>query len=311
MKRVVTVFGATGMQGGSVVSALLADGNFAVRAVTRKPNDPKALALAKRGVEVVQADATGPFERLVEVLKGSDAAYLMTNFWDPSEQATEKDIGMKLVAAAHKAGVKHVIWSTLPNVTKISNGKYDVPHFTNKAEVEEYIRELQSKSPKAFETVTFAAPAFYYQNFDFFFPPKLEGDTLVFTLPNFNPLIAFDVTETGPAVVTALKNPAKYNLKRIDYCGQVGRPEEYIKTYQRITGKKARLNSLSFEEYAHLPFPGAAELGQMFGYFNDYTIFGPDGDLKSGQEATPNGLSDYETYLRRQVQASTGQFPEQ
>ena len=57
-KKIITVFGATGAQGGGLVEAILADkdGGFAVRAVTRDVNSDKAKALAAKGAEVVQAD---------------------------------------------------------------------------------------------------------------------------------------------------------------------------------------------------------------------------------------------------------------
>ena len=52
---VIAVLGATGAQGGGVVDALLKQGNWTVRAVTRSA--AKAQALAKRpNVEVVEAD---------------------------------------------------------------------------------------------------------------------------------------------------------------------------------------------------------------------------------------------------------------
>lgn len=298
-KKLVTVFGATGLQGGSVVDALLKDGGFSVRGVTRKPTDEKSAGLKKKGVQVVQGDIVGPIEPLVEAMKGSYAAFLLTNFWDPSTKGKEVENGKKLVDAARKAGVKHVVWSTLANVEKESKGKYDVPHFTDKAKVEEYIRELQSKSPKAFDHVSFVAPAFYYQNFETGLAPKVEGDTYTFTLPPIKTLIAFDVTETGPAVVSALKEPAKYELKRIDYYGTAASPEEYVKTYAKVTGRKAVLNTVSNEAFAKFPFPGAKEFAAMFGWFNEFTYYGAKGDAKSGQGATPGGLSTYEAYLRR------------
>lgn len=43
-------------QGGGVVDALLSQGKFQVRAISRDPSSDKAKALAQRGVEVVQAD---------------------------------------------------------------------------------------------------------------------------------------------------------------------------------------------------------------------------------------------------------------
>ena len=47
-KKIITVFGATGAQGGGLVRAILNDknGEFAVRAVTRDINSDKAKELA-------------------------------------------------------------------------------------------------------------------------------------------------------------------------------------------------------------------------------------------------------------------------
>lgn len=57
MSKTITVFGATGNQGGSVVHAILADPvlskEFKVRGVTRDVNKPNAKRLASMGVELV------------------------------------------------------------------------------------------------------------------------------------------------------------------------------------------------------------------------------------------------------------------
>ncbi len=61
--RLVVVFGATGRQGGSVVSSLLAVNKnsntgklYTIRAVTRNPSSEKGKALTAQGVEVVAGD---------------------------------------------------------------------------------------------------------------------------------------------------------------------------------------------------------------------------------------------------------------
>lgn len=56
--KVITVLGATGTQGGGVARALLADGGFAVRAVTRNAASPKAHDLTALDAEVVEASLT-------------------------------------------------------------------------------------------------------------------------------------------------------------------------------------------------------------------------------------------------------------
>lgn len=56
-KKILVVFGATGIQGGSVVKAVLGDskmrGAWAVRGVTRDTSKPSAKALESLGAETV------------------------------------------------------------------------------------------------------------------------------------------------------------------------------------------------------------------------------------------------------------------
>jgi hypothetical protein len=63
-KNIVVVFGATGKQGGSVVSSILGDpkasAQFAIRGVTRDVTKPAAKALAEKGVEIATV-STGLF----------------------------------------------------------------------------------------------------------------------------------------------------------------------------------------------------------------------------------------------------------
>ncbi len=56
MSPIITVIGATGVQGGSVVDAALKSGLYQVRAITRGVNSDKAKALEARGVEIATAD---------------------------------------------------------------------------------------------------------------------------------------------------------------------------------------------------------------------------------------------------------------
>jgi uncharacterized protein YbjT (DUF2867 family) len=82
MPKIITVFGATGNQGGSVVNHILAhpelSKQYKIRAITRDPSGAKGQALEKRGAEVVSADLNDK-ESLKKALKGSSVVFGVTN----------------------------------------------------------------------------------------------------------------------------------------------------------------------------------------------------------------------------------------
>ena len=55
-QKTIAVLGATGVQGGSVVQALLKDKSWKIRGITRDTSKDAAKALEKQGVEVVSAN---------------------------------------------------------------------------------------------------------------------------------------------------------------------------------------------------------------------------------------------------------------
>ncbi|KAF8438093.1 hypothetical protein L210DRAFT_854041 [Boletus edulis BED1] len=145
--RIVAVFGATGAQGSSVVKALLTDGTFTPRAVTRDVNSEKALKLKQLGVEVVQGDVWD-VTSLKNAMKGAEAVFGVTAFWDQTNfregPTSEVVMGKNLIDAAIAVDIKFYVWSSLPHCTKATNGKYhNVYHYDNKANVEEYLRNSQ------------------------------------------------------------------------------------------------------------------------------------------------------------------------
>src|SRR5712671_4067618 len=132
-KKLIAVIGATGHQGGGVVRALQASGQFKVRALTRNPDKHRELA-----EEVVEADLTRP-ETLKTAFAGAHGVFLVTNFQEAGSD--ERKQATAAISAAKDAGVKHLIWSTLPNVEAISGGKFNVPHFTGKAKVDRVVKD--------------------------------------------------------------------------------------------------------------------------------------------------------------------------
>ncbi|TVY35698.1 NmrA-like family domain-containing protein [Lachnellula occidentalis] len=143
-KKLLVVFGATGNQGGSVISSILNDpttaAQFEIVGVTRDPSKPAAVALAARGVKPVKANDK---ESLRLVVRNAYAVFAVTNWQEVMNKEREIQQGKNIADVAKEFNVQHLIWSSLPNVSKISNNKYTkVLHFDSKAVVEEYIRSL-------------------------------------------------------------------------------------------------------------------------------------------------------------------------
>ncbi len=172
-KRVVSVVGATGAQGSSVVDTLLKNDNYSIRAITRDPGSDKAKSLAARGVEVVKADLND-LDSLKAAFRGASAVYAVTDFFEPFAQhgaqkaiEIETEQGVNLAkAAASTSTLEHYIWSTLPNGMKISGGKFLIPHFEAKNRVDDYIKADASLMAKTtFLWITFYATNYYFPMF--------------------------------------------------------------------------------------------------------------------------------------------------
>ncbi|KAH7025042.1 uncharacterized protein B0I36DRAFT_353211 [Microdochium trichocladiopsis] len=148
MSKILTVVGATGIQGSSVVAALLNNPTYTIRGVTRNTDSDKARALAAQGVQVVQANLDD-LESLKRAFDGSHAIFAVTNFFEPlaltsdiaTAMRTETQQGRNLAdAAAATAGLEHYIWSSLPNSSENTKGQADVCYFASKNAVDEHIR---------------------------------------------------------------------------------------------------------------------------------------------------------------------------
>ncbi|KAJ7346372.1 NAD(P)-binding protein [Mycena albidolilacea] len=143
---VITIFGANGTQGSAVLEAVLANGSYTPRAVSRSLDSAGSKALIAKGIEVVVGNLWDK-ESLKTAIHGSEVVFGNTNFWDPEvfpadpKGAGEITQGKNLVDAAKEVGVKFFIWSSLPNTTKESNGLYKhIYHVDNKAVIEDYLR---------------------------------------------------------------------------------------------------------------------------------------------------------------------------
>ncbi len=270
-ERIIAVAGATGAQGGGVVRALQERGGYIVRALTRNP--AKAAGFAD---EVVEADFDR-LETLRQAFEGVYGVFATTNsFAGPDTDEIAQ--GKALTDAAKAAGVTHFIWSTLPNVAEISGGKFKVPHFTNKAQVD------GSVEAAGFDYLTFVEPPFYFQNLASPMYPKHAG-------PNGTPtwgqpmrsdsrsIHMGDIAELGHLVVGALEHPEQAGAgQHLSLAGDLLSWDDVIAVLRR------QGHNIAFEEVPAEDWdsqnPWGAGVREMFSYFDAHTYFGPDASRK-------------------------------
>jgi len=264
-KKLIAVIGATGQQGGAVVRALQASGQFKVRALTRDPAKH-----AKLADEVVAADLNRP-ETLKAAFAGAHGVFLVTNAWEAGREESRQ--ALAAVNAAKDAGVQHFIWSTLPDVETISGGTVDVPHFTDKANVERVVREA------GFAYHTFVIAPFYYQNLLSAMTPQKQADgTAGWALP-LDPekrvIHMGDIAEIGRIVVGAFAQPELAGHgEHLPLVGDFLSFNEIIATLNR-QGHKFSFKQVPREVFAGW-FPGAKDVAAMLAYFEAHTYLGSD-----------------------------------
>lgn len=272
-KKIIAVIGATGAQGGGLVRAILADreGPFAARAITRKPDSDRARALAALGAEVVAGDADDP-PSLESAFAGAHGAFCVTNFWEHLSTERELAQAAAMARATKKAGVSHVVWSTLEDTRTaiplddprmpVLHGKHNVPHFEAKGEADEIF--LAEGAP-----TSFLLAAFYWDNFIHFgmAPRKGEDGTYVLALPLGGAKLpgiaagdigacAYGIFQRGDAAVG----------QRFGISGEILSGEEMAAAFAKAWNLPVRFYDVPFDVYRGLGFPGAEDLGNMFQY---------------------------------------------
>ncbi len=276
-KKIITVFGATGAQGGGLVRAILADINseFTVRAVTRDANSEKAKILAQLGAEVVVADIDDA-ESIKKTLEGAYAAYFVTFFWEHFSAEKEYQEVTNFTQAAKETNLQHIVWSTLEdtrnwvalddNRMPTLQGKYKVSHFDGKGAADKLFVE-------AGLPVTFLRTSFYWDNFIYFGmgPKKADDGNYYIAFPmDDKKLAGMAAEDIGKCAYGIFKKGSEVIGKTIGIVGEKLNGNEMAAKLSIALGKNVIYNNVSPDTYRSFGFPGADDLGNMFQFKRDF-----------------------------------------
>ncbi len=305
-KKIITVFGATGSQGGGLVRSIANDPNseFTARAVTRDPNSEKAKELSALGAEVVYGDLSNE-ESIRRALEGAYGAYFVTFFWAHFSPEQEKAEAALFAKAAKQAGIKHAIWSTLEDTRELVplhdnrmptlRDIYKVPHFDAKGESNKVFKE-------AGVPTTFFHVSFYWDNFIYFGSgPKRDPDgNLALTLPIGDAKMAgIGADDIGKCAYGIFKNPAEYIGKDVGVAGEHLSGQQMADALSKAVGAPVVYNKISAEVYRSFGFPGADDLGNMFQIYDEFEEkLNNLRDINVSKQLNPD-LMNFEQWLSR------------
>lgn len=275
-KEVLVVVGATGAQGGGLARMALADGRYHVRAITRKPESDKAQALRAAGAEIVAADL-GDVESLVSAFSGAQRAFFVTNYWELYSPERELQQAANLAEAARRAGLQHVVWSTLEDTrTQVPLadeeryptllGKYKVPHFDAKGEADRYFIERGVPT-------TFLRASFYFDNFVYFGsgPKRAADGVLELILPMGDKVMPGVAAEDiGGVAYGILLRGAELIGQTVGVAGEHLTGRQYAEKMGKALGEEVRYAPVTPAQFRAFGFPGADDLGNMFQYYQDF-----------------------------------------
>lgn len=305
-KPLVAIFGTTGNQGHSAALHILRDPvlsqRYAVRALARTTTDPKLSSLSALGASLMAADMDDAAS-LPAALDGVDTLFFLTaTQYSGDTAAIETAQAKNVCKAALEAGVRYIIYSSMPSPSSISGGKYpNVAHFESKARIETYIRSLDVQS-------AFIAPASFMQNLTT--PsmrpvPSREGDG-TFVLPNcafgHSRMPFVDVTEVGVWVAAILAQPERFAGVKVAAAAEVLSMDEVAEVVGRVAGKTVRHQYVPDEVFKGFLPEGLREgLYEMWAYSRDFGYYGEtmEEDVKWAVENARGEVTGLEAFLRR------------
>jgi uncharacterized protein YbjT (DUF2867 family) len=309
MANVIAVVGSTGVQGGGLCRAILADpsGGFSVRAITRDPGKDKAKALASAGAEVVKADLDD-VESLKKAFAGAHGVYAVTNFWEHFSAEKEKAQAKNIAEAAKAAGVKHVIWSTLEDTRQFMAAddkrmpflqeKYRVPHFDAKAEANAYFAGVPA---------TMLVTSFYWDNLFMFglAPKKGDSGNYEWAFPmGSEKLAGIAAEDIGKCAYGIFKGGDAYIGKTVGIAGEFLTIEEMSQKLGSGLGLgKVVYHAVDADAYRGFGFPGADEMGNMFQADRDFAKqMMANRDLAGARKLNP-ALQTFDQFLAKNKNA--------
>ncbi|WP_458690519.1 NmrA/HSCARG family protein [Nocardia tengchongensis] len=247
----IAVTGATGAQGGATARALLTRGHQ-VRALTRFPDSPAAVALRELGAQVHYADFEDR-ESLDAALAGADSLFAVTTPFD-TDTTVETRHGKTLIDAAAAAGIGHIVFTSAAHADRDTG----VPHYESKFAIERYL--LDSGVPS-----TIIGPAAFMDNYATGWTlDGLREGTFAWPMPSDQPLTLICAEDIGAFAALVLDRRGEFLGRRIDIAADELTPAQIAAVLADALATPVAHRRVPLEYVRSR----SADLAAMFDYFS-------------------------------------------
>lgn len=290
--RRLVVAGATGKQGGALISALLAKPSqpFEIYALTRNKASKGAQALASQpNVHVIEGNFKNP-EAIFSQVEKPWGFFSVTM---PINAKKEEQEGKAMTKAAIDAGVRHIVFTATERggQSKSDTEPTNIPHFVSKFNIEKDIIEKATQSRQG-TTWTFLRPVAFMENLtnDFFGKGfmavwRLNGDDRRLQL-----IGAKDIGRVAAEAFLHAETE-EYRNKAISLAADEISPNEAARVFKEVTGQEIP-STYSFVG-STLRFMLWEQLGIMFKWF---VTHGFGADISTLRQRYPF-MQDFRTWV--------------
>jgi uncharacterized protein YbjT (DUF2867 family) len=275
----ILVTGATGKQGGALIDALAGKG-FHLRAMTRHPDGEKAQKLRAAGVDVVAGnlDDEGSLQR---ALAGAWGVFGVQNTWEAGVEGEEEQ-GKRLARVAKEAGVQHYVYASVGSAHRHTG----IPHFDNKARVEETVRSLK------FPSYAICRPVFFMENLTS--PWFLNGDAIYSAVNPTTVLQMIAVADIGKYAARLFTDAERMNGREIDIAGDARTFPDTAEVLGRAFGRAIKYVPIPLDEVRK----NSEDFALMLEWFDKV---GYDADITGLEREFGVKLLSLEAWARKQA----------
>ncbi|KAJ5490603.1 Peptidase C12 ubiquitin carboxyl-terminal hydrolase 1 [Penicillium expansum] len=296
----ILVTGATGKQGGSVITSLLEKSvPFKILAVTRDANSASAKKLAQKSpnITLIQGNLDHPAAIFENVKRQTS-----TPVWGVFSVQTanprnddERRQGMALIDESVKQGVKYFVYSSVDRGGERSDqNPTQVPHFIFKHEIEKHLKEKAKGTDMEW---TILRPVAFFENLTPDYFGKVFTTAWQMSLEG-KPLQLVATSDIGFFAAAAFTNPEALKNHACSLAGDELTFDQMSETFKQLTGKNV---PTTFSIPVRLMMAAVKELGVMFKWFHDE---GYGADIPTLKKLNP-GLKAFGDWLKEDSKFET------